>query len=593
MKKWDIVSLLLVSVLIFGIATQLPGADDYSNFKGRAISLKVLQQQVKDFQGKGSMPTTLYQLCGITQIHGYMVDEANKDIILIGSIERDKPPLYLDDFVIAMRNAWMKYAELKGNTNYYSNPGCSIDPEPAVMGKLDEIGNRLKESQTLDQTEAVIRQWESVCDAPQKVRVMGIPFNSHFAWVMVKADYDMKKIADGTDELNLLCFSTLADLQMEEAKKQHIHGHAPSGTTEGMNRFWFSPGEYRFLEDDNAVMIETCKVKLLTEEEHLTSKGDIAGKGRPNPVAEKFVNDFSDFYHEVAVQRPIYQELENLFRFVALAKAMKLKAPHEQVGLSLEYLLEQYPVSGKKVETSLPGRSNVNRYKRQMQSVEGSQVSQLWLPSCGGVSMDVDPKPQDFKQDKTDTIKNMQKDAIKEKTSSDQLSWNIGEKSNEVHILIKRKVRSTKQRYLDCTIGELYVNGEKFCKTLELPFKNAKNYESSVPVVQNHNAQIKYSEKHKGWIIELDPIVTYVYDEKDPFLPRKEIVRSSIQIHSGNKPKHTEGCILLGDKDYKGRSPFRVYKSRDTLNKLLEDYFNGSKNPDQSIKISVTIQTDY
>ncbi|HLP45905.1 MAG TPA: DUF1598 domain-containing protein, partial [Candidatus Kapabacteria bacterium] len=233
----------------------------------------------------------------------------------------------------------------------------------------------------------------------QKVRVMGIPFNSHFASVMVKADYDMKKIADGTDELNLLWISTLADLQMDEAKKKHIHGYASSETLGGMNRFWFYPGELRFLEDSNAVMIEICKVKLLTEEEHLTSKGDISGTGGSNPIAEKFANDFSDFYPEVADQRPIYQELENLFRFVALAKVIKLKAPHEKVGLSLQYLLEQYPVSEQEVKMSLPGWPHINRYKSQMGSADGKQVSQLWLPSCGGVLMDIEMKPQLFLKD--------------------------------------------------------------------------------------------------------------------------------------------------------------------------------------------------
>jgi len=422
MRKWNIISLLLVSVLILGTTIQLP-ADDYSNFQGRAISLKVLQQQARDFQNKGSMPTTLYYLCGITTIHGYLVDEANKDIILIGSVDKKKPPLYLDDFVIALRNAWMKYTELKGNTNYYSNPGCSIDPDPVVMGKLDEIAKQINESSSIDQTEKGLRQWDNVCNSPQKVRVMGIPFNSHFASVMVKADYDMKKIADGSDELNLLWFSTLSDLQLDEAKKQHIHGRPSSSPNGSMNRFWFCPGEYRFLEDDGAVMIETCKVKLLTEEEHLTSKGDISGTGRPNPVAQKFVNDFSSFYSEVAAQRPIYQELENLFRFVALAKAMKMKTPHEKVGLSLDYLLEQYPVSTQKVETFLQGRSNISRYKRQRESAQGSQVLQLWLPSCGGVSMDIELTPQQFERDNSNSLINLKENTINGNITHEQLFW--------------------------------------------------------------------------------------------------------------------------------------------------------------------------
>lgn len=425
MRRWNIISTLFVSFFLLLSTGQLVVCNNFSNFTGRAISLKVLQQKLKSLHGKGARPTALFYLCGITRIHGYVVDEANKDVILVGSVDDGKPPLYLDDFVIALRNAWMEYAELRGNTRSFSNPGCSIDPDPQIMKRLDEVGNRLNKSSQTGDVEAALEQWESICNSPQKVRVMGIPFNSHFAWVMVKADYDMKKIADGTDELNMLWFSSLSELQMEEAKKHYIHGHSPSGSDQGMNRFWFYPGEYRFREDDGAVMIETCKVKLLTEAEHLTSKGDISGKGRADPIAEKFANDFSDFYPEVAAQRPIYNELENLFRFVALAKVMKLKAPHNKVGLSLDYLLKHYHVLEQKVETSLPGRSNVNRYKRQRESAEGHQLTQLWLPSCGGVSMDMEVEKQHFAKAAGNNLKEIKEAAVKEGLSPNRLFSDI------------------------------------------------------------------------------------------------------------------------------------------------------------------------
>ncbi|MDP3013996.1 MAG: hypothetical protein Q8M92_07130, partial [Candidatus Subteraquimicrobiales bacterium] len=105
-------------------------------FEGRAVSLKVLQNKVKDCIAKETCPENILQLCGIKRVMGYVIDEKNRDIILIGNIDDSMPPLYLEDFVIALRNTWMMYAELKGNTYYYSNPGCSIDPDPNVLNNL-------------------------------------------------------------------------------------------------------------------------------------------------------------------------------------------------------------------------------------------------------------------------------------------------------------------------------------------------------------------------------------------------------------------------------------------------------------------------
>jgi len=55
-----------------------------------------------------------FHLCGITRIDGYVIDKENHDIILIGETDPKLPTLYLDDFVVALRNVWLKYAKLKG-----------------------------------------------------------------------------------------------------------------------------------------------------------------------------------------------------------------------------------------------------------------------------------------------------------------------------------------------------------------------------------------------------------------------------------------------------------------------------------------------
>lgn len=396
---------------------------EFSGIESKAVSLKVLLQKLQEYHGERNLPVEIAQLGGLTSILGYMTDKANNDIILLGDVDKTSPPLYLDDFVVALRNAWFKYTELKGNTRYYSNPGCSIDPDPKVLKQLDDVSSRFSSSRKVEEKEKSLKQWEKVCASPQQVRVMGVPFHSHFGWVMVKADYDMKRIVDGSDSLDLPGFKSLVDIELDLAKAEIMNGQSASVPGASMNRFWFYPGKTHFLEDDGMVLIDACDVLLLTEEEFLTHKGDVAGTGRPNKNAQVFAAAFSALYSEVAALRPIYRELDNMFRFVALTKALKFKAAFEEVDLNIEYLLERYPVSEKRVEESLPGIANVKRFEYRRDVADGYETGRLWLPSCGGVSADIEVDESSFGKPPSDDYKKVRDNVSEAKSSVEELSW--------------------------------------------------------------------------------------------------------------------------------------------------------------------------
>ena len=159
---------------------------------------------------------------------------------------------------------------------------------------------------------------------------------------------------------------------------------------------------------------------------------------------------------------------------------------------------------------------------------------------------------------------------------------------NHIHILIIRKVSRSKQKQIGCTPGELYINGVYFCQTLEQPFRNAENNISSIhPGI--YRAKVRFSQSKKQWRIQLQAINTYGYGD-DPFIPNREIKRLGIQLHSGSRPEHTQGCILLGQK---GRNSCRLSRSNETFGRLLDTYFDSRHNPNQQKKITVVIRTDY
>lgn len=103
-----------------------------------------------------------------------------------------------------------------------------------------------------------------------------------------------------------------------------------------------------------------------------------------------------------------------------------------------------------------------------------------------------------------------------------------------MRILVQRDTFTDKS-----TTGTVYLDGEQFCWSLELPNKDGLPGscipQGSYPVTAQMSPRFNRSMPH-------------IHD-----IPN----RSSILIHWGNSAEDTEGCILLGgtrDKDFIGNS---------------------------------------
>jgi len=107
-----------------------------------------------------------------------------------------------------------------------------------------------------------------------------------------------------------------------------------------------------------------------------------------------------------------------------------------------------------------------------------------------------------------------------------------------VNLLIIRDTFTDKS-----TIGKLYINGELFCDTLELPYKDNQRSISSIPA-----GEYKVNLRPARQSATRDYLHLIVKDVPN---------RSYILFHRGNKPSHTRGCILVGQtrqQDFVGNS---------------------------------------
>ncbi len=350
--------------------------------KGRALSMRMLEKTLRERSSKQAL-----KLCGITRLQGFIVDSGARDIILVGSVDPTYPTLHADDLVVAFRSAHMVYVQRKGNVRYFTPPGCSIDPDPKVLQQLRQVGRGAGSGD--DRRQAVNREWEAVGKQPQKVRVLGVPFDSRFAKVMVDADYFMKSLSNGSVDLEIPGFVSLMSLGADQLKEALATGVQPNDMDHALNRFWFSPGEATYEENDGLVRLRECQVRLLTEEEFLTSMSEVKGKGKSSKLAQQFADAFTAKYSEISEARPVYKELQALFRFVAIANLVKEQKAISRSGHQFSYLLTNHKVQNVPVSRTLPGQTRIVEITEESQRQSGAAIRSLTLMSCGGVSMDV------------------------------------------------------------------------------------------------------------------------------------------------------------------------------------------------------------
>ena len=117
------------------------------------------------------------------------------------------------------------------------------------------------------------------------------------------------------------------------------------------------------------------------------------------------------------------------------------------------------------------------------------------------------------------------------------------------------------------TVGELFVNGERFCDTLELPYRDNQKRISCIPA-GNYKVRMRYPRESAT----REYLHLLVQDVKD---------RSFILFHRGNTAKDTKGCVLVGQ----GSQQDIVHNSTLAMDLLMKEIIHlGGKNINLIIK---------
>lgn len=131
--------------------------------------------------------------------------------------------------------------------------------------------------------------------------------------------------------------------------------------------------------------------------------------------------------------------------------------------------------------------------------------------------------------------------------------------NNIINLEVKRIKKES-----DYTIGQLFINGEYFCDTLEDEIRQVKvMHETAIPA-GTYKVTLERSPRFKRILPLLHNVPGF----------------TGILIHSGNTDKHTSGCILVGKST--GNT---LVNSSVTLEKLMS-ILQKPKNLICTIKIS-------
>ena len=170
----------------------------------------------------------------------------------------------------------------------------------------------------------------------QTITVGGIPATTHFAQVMVEADYRMKLIG-----INLEKPPVRLKSYVDRANPAAVRRNA-------MERWYFVPDYQcvRVSDDSMSMQIVGEGVKLVGENEVVAQDGGRKASGSISGASSGFTKAFTKVYPDLANRSPVYAQLRNCIDMAVVAAFMQQHDLYGQAGWAMEtFGSEQtYPV---------------------------------------------------------------------------------------------------------------------------------------------------------------------------------------------------------------------------------------------------------
>lgn len=340
----------------------------------RKVSLNRLEAAIAEqLDSNQPLSEAMQAMAGLTSVDYVFFYPETGDIVLAGpaegfftdpsgrvrGIESGMPTILLEDVITALR----AYPVGERGTSVIS---VSIDPTEEGLKRLNraiaQVGNVGRGG------EARVAQFLKDNLGLQTVTIKGVPATTHFAQVLVEADYRMKLIGIGLERLPI-------------PMKSYVERSAASrGSAAAMERWYFEPNYECVLvsEDGLGMKLDGNAVRLIGAAELVDADGKRQERAKANRASQQFCNDFTTNFEAIAKTVPVYAQLKNMVDISIAAAFIQQQDYATQAGWGMELFMDESRLAvekhtaPKQVETAVNAIWNGNT---------------LLTPLGGGVSL--------------------------------------------------------------------------------------------------------------------------------------------------------------------------------------------------------------
>ncbi|HEX4143942.1 MAG TPA: DUF1598 domain-containing protein [Pirellulales bacterium] len=350
-----------------------PVPQDARDLVLRKVSLRRLEAAIAaHLKTREPLDDEMKYLAGLQHIQYVFVYPELGDIVLAGpgegwkinqegdlvGLTTGRPVMWLDDLLVALRTA--EATRQTGIT-------CSIDPTNEGIVRLNNLFAKMERG-GFDFEEGMRAVEQTL--GPQMVSIKGIPDDSHFARVIIAADYQMKRLAMNFDLSPVKGLPSF--LQMMKTG-----GATPKNM---LPRWWLEPNYESLLvsPDELAFEIRGASVKAMTEEDFVAANGSRRRSGKASPLARKWADNMTAHYDELAGKKAIFGQLRNCIDLAVVAALIVKDRLPEKANYSMSVFLHDDQLVTEKF----------NQPKQIATQASMLQKGTSWLISAsGGVQM--------------------------------------------------------------------------------------------------------------------------------------------------------------------------------------------------------------
>lgn len=301
----------------------------------RYVALRRLETEIaKRIENGAGVTDEMRFLAGLTRIQYVFFYPESGEIVVAGPAEgfgqdisgravgltSGRAVLELQDLIVALR----AYAPSGTPTKMI---GCSIDPSQEGLKKMRDFLVRISGQVTPNDAQRIAAGLRENLGL-QTVTVMGVSPKTHFAQVLVEADYRMKLIGIGLERPPAHIVSYVAKARPADVARN------------ALQRWYFVPNydTVRVSDDGLAMELVGDGVKLIGENERVQDDGTRVATKNADRASQLFTKSFTAKYPELARNVPVYAQLRNLIDISVAAAFIQQQDYYAKAGWAMEVL---------------------------------------------------------------------------------------------------------------------------------------------------------------------------------------------------------------------------------------------------------------